>query len=207
MGQHMCLRCGGEAPFVLPPVCEFCGRGSSVCTCRKRHRLFERCISPFYYDKQVHTAIGMLKNEGYTTTVEGLAVEMAELVRREYGGIAFNCITPVPLHLIDFRRRGFNQSELLSRALSMRIGVPTELLLAKVFYTPPQKELSLLRREANLLGAYDVLPQSDLNDLNDRVVLLVDDVITTGSTLHECAKMLKIAGAKEVYAITVAAAK
>ncbi len=203
MGGHMCLNCTNDAPYVLPPICGCCGRGASVCTCKNRRRTFERCVMPFYYDKQVHTAIGILKNQGYISTVKGLAAEMAELLRREYGGIPFDYITPVPLHPTDLRRRGFNQSELLAQSLSDLTEIPLKILLEKIFTTPPQKELSSLRREANLFGAFNVLPQWNLND---KVILLVDDVITTGSTLNECAKMLKIAGAKEVYAITVAAA-
>ena len=76
-------------------------------------------------------------------------------------------------------------------------------LLRKIIRTRPQKELSALERSGNLLGVFDVEPTADLEG---KTVLLVDDVITTGATLDECAKMLKIYGAGEVYAATAAAA-
>lgn len=200
---HLCADCRDKAPYILPPVCERCGRQEDDCICGKRRQHFARCVSPFCHEGVVKHGINQLKNEGYACTVEGFADEMAEVLRREYGGIHFDAITGVPLHPADYRERGFNDAELLGRVLSARIGVPYRPLLRKIIRTKPQKELKAIERTGNLLGAFDVV---ESQALTDQTILLVDDVITTGSTLDECAKMLKIYGVQEVYGVTAAAA-
>lgn len=199
MREHLCSACRREAPFVLPPICSLCGRSEDDCTCGKKKRAYARCVMPFAHEGVVRQAIGALKNEGFASTVDGLALEMSELIRREYGGIAFDYIAPVPSHPADEKRRGFNQSALLALSLSTVTGIPYAEPLVKLFRTPHQKDLGLQEREANLLGAFDVTV-----DVTEKTVLLVDDLLTTGSTLNECAKMLKLYGACEVYAITAA---
>ncbi len=201
--QRLCNTCRTTADYILPPVCPLCGRGEDICICGKRRHRYERCVSPFYDTGTVKRGISSLKNQGYTVTVDGFAAEMAEVVRREYGGISFDLITGVPLHPADRRKRGFDQAALLGQALSRHSGVPYQTVLKKLYRTRPQKELTALERSGNLLGAFDVL-HPEL--VAERTVLLVDDVVTTGATLDECAKMLKICGAARIYAVTAAAA-
>lgn len=199
--QRMCGDCLQKAPYILPPVCERCGRSTDQCHCGKRHRAFERCVSPFYHKGVAQGGIYTLKSEGFAVTVNGFAAEMAEVVRREYGGIPFDFVTAVPLHKRELLSRGFNQAEKLGQALAKRLNVSYETVLIKMTVTAPQKELKAVERSGNLLGVFDVC-----GDVSGKTVLLVDDVITTGATLDECAKMLKIFGAQEVYAVTAAAA-
>ena len=199
--QRLCADCIRNAPYVLPPVCELCGRGEEHCICGGHRRDFRRCVSPFYHVGVARDSILQYKQLNYTVAAEGFAAEMAEVVRREYGGIPFDVVTSVPLHKKDLHLRGFDQAAGLAQILAKRLDLPYEPLLTKLERTEPQKELSLLLRRGNLLGVFDVI-----GDVTDRTVLLVDDVITTGSTLNECAKMLKIFGAAEVYAVTAAAA-
>ena len=199
--QRVCGDCLEKAPYILPPVCERCGRSHDDCHCGKRRRTFKRCVSPFYHKGVAQNGIYTLKSEGFEVTVNGFAGEMAEVVRREYGGISFDFVTAVPLHKREFLNRGFNQSERLGQALAKRLDVPYETVLTKITTTAPQKELKAVERSGNLLGVFDVC-----GDVAGKTILLVDDVITTGTTLDECAKMLKIFGAEEVYAVTAAAA-
>jgi ComF family protein len=147
------------------------------------------------------TGIYTLKSPGYRVTVDGFADEMVEMVRREYGGIAFDCVTAVPMHKRECRERGFNQAQRLAQAVALRLRLPYETLLTKITVTAPQKTLTAVERSGNLLGVFDVC-----GDVSGKTILLVDDVITTGATLNECAKMLKLFGAHEVYAVTAAAA-
>jgi ComF family protein len=197
--QTMCGKCRRDAPYVFPPICELCGRGEDKCSCRKRRRHFERCVMPFYYDGCGKSGVAQLKNVADRAVADGLAAEMAEVIRREYGGIAFDCVMPVAQFAKDERKKGHNPAALLARSLSRRMGIPYAAGLKKLFHTTPQKELRAVARSGNLLGAFSVeKPQKD------KTVLLVDDTITTGSTLDECAKMLKIYGARRVYAVTVA---
>ncbi len=199
--QRLCADCVEKAPYILPPVCEKCGRSKDDCRCGKRRRAFARCVSPFYHKGVAAQGIYTLKNRGYHVTVEGLAEEMAEAVRREYGGIPFDLVTSVPLHKRDRTERGFDQAQKLGQALARRLNLPYGTVLTKITRTAPQKELKAIQRTGNLLGVFDVCA-----DVSGKTVLLVDDVITTGATLDECAKMLKIFGADEVYAVTAAAA-
>ncbi len=156
---------------------------------------------PFYYKDRGKSGVMLLKTTGDSTVADGLAAEMAEVLRREYGGIVLDCVMPVPLYKKDERERGYNPAALLARALSAHTGIPYVPRLRKLFHTTPQKELDAVRRSGNLLGAFEVdKPQ----DVAGKAVLLVDDTVTTGATLEECAKMLKIYGARAVYAVTAA---
>ena len=199
--QRLCPQCVRFLPTILPPVCERCGRGVERCHCGGHHRHFERCVSGFYYVDTVKSGMWSLKSHDFSVTVNGFTVEMAEVVRREYGGIRFDLVTAVPLHRSDLRKRGFDQAARLGQSLAQRLGLPFVPCLKKIHETVPQKELKAIHRSGNLLGVFDVT-----QDVTDRVILLVDDVVTTGATLDECAKMLKIYGAAEVYAVTAAAA-
>lgn len=199
--QRLCADCAEAAPYVLPPICELCGRGVDRCHCGKHRHTFERCVSPFYHRGVAQNGIYTLKHQGYDVTVDGFAAEMAEVVRREYGGIAFDFVTAVPMHKKDLLDRGFDQAEKLAKALATRLNLPYVVTLTKITVTAPQKELTAVERSGNLLGVFDVCAQ-----VSGKTVLLVDDVITTGTTLNECAKMLKLFGADEVYAVTAACA-
>ncbi len=199
--QRYCGECAINAPWIEPPLCERCGRGQTRCTCKGHRRHFERCISPFYYQGMVKRGVRTLKSADYAVTVDAFTAEMEELVRREYGGIDFDMVTSVPLHPADRRHRGFDQAARLGVSLASRLEIPYAAILRKLYRTRPQKELPSVQRSGNLLGVFDVtLP------IVDKRVLLVDDLITTGATLDECAKMLKLFGAAEVYAVTAAAA-
>lgn len=201
LDQRLCGDCRLHAPYILPPVCPQCGRSEDVCICGGHSHAFERCISPFYHKDAARDTILHFKQQYDTVVAEGLAAEMAEVIRREYGGIAFDFVTSVPLHKKDLKIRGFDQAQGLAMALARRLELPYAAVLTKLTRTLPQKELTAVRRRGNLLGVFDVIAE-----VEGRTILLVDDVITTGSTLDECAKMLKIFGAEEVYAVTAAAA-
>ena len=199
--QRVCGDCVHHRPYIYPPICERCGRNKEDCRCGKRHRAFDRCVSPFYHKGVAAQGIYTLKSRGYHVTVEGFADEMAEVVRREYGGLPLDCVTSVPLHKKDWVERGFDQAQKLGQAVAERLCLPYEVTLTKITRTAPQKELKAVQRSGNLLGVFDVCA-----DVSGKTILLVDDVITTGATLDECAKMLKIFGAAEVYGVTAAAA-
>ncbi len=195
----LCASCRKTAPYVLPPVCDLCGRGEDICCCNRRQHAFERCVMPFYYDGDAERGILRLKRDGDTSVTYGFAFEMAEVVRREYGGIAFDAVMPVPMVKADELERGYNVAVLMAKPLAELTGIPYMPRLRKLYHTIPQKQLDALRRSGNLLGAFTVdKPQ----EIVGKTVLLVDDTITTGATLHECAKMLKIYGAEAVYAVT-----
>ncbi len=115
-------------------------------------------------------------------------------------------ITFVPMR--SFRRfiRGYNQSELIARKLSELSGIPYKRLLEKKYDSSPQHKLSAVARTGNLIGCFE--PVKDAEDLfKYKTVLVVDDVLTTGSTLNEIAKTLLIFGADSVYTATCTVTK
>lgn len=141
--------------------------------------------------------------------------EVAEVFVKLFGGIfgrlsaaeesAAIILVPVPLHRRRINFRGFNQSEVLAQKLSKKFGVKMANLLTRHRYTQPQVELSKEHRLTNLHGAFSLKNPAEKIDQN-ALYLLVDDVCTTGSTLGECAKVLKAAGANRVGGLVIAKA-
>ncbi len=118
--------------------------------------------------------------------------------------IAFDLMTWVPVGPKRLRKRGYDQVELIARQTGKELGVTPVRCLRKIKDTPPQSGLpDAARRRANVLGAYRAV---DAQAIAGKRILLLDDVITTGATASECARVLLTAGAKEVYCAAMAAA-
>jgi ComF family protein len=115
----------------------------------------------------------------------------------------FDVIVPVPLHPARERERGFNQASLLAELLSKQTSIRCRPLLQRIRYTTTQTALDRSERMENLHNAFRLRKKADVRGLR---VLLIDDVLTTGSTLSECARVLKRAGAISVHAATAARA-
>ncbi len=115
-------------------------------------------------------------------------------------------IIPVPLHKYRLRKRGFNQAELIAQKIANHFNLPINTnILRRVIYTEPQANLKedIKKRLNNIRNAFIIDPQYK-NLIEDKIVILIDDVITTGGTLSEAARILKQNNAKEVWALTVA---
>ncbi|HVN82804.1 MAG TPA: ComF family protein, partial [Terriglobia bacterium] len=111
-------------------------------------------------------------------------------------------VAPVPLHRSRERERGFNQSLLLARYFSRLVDIPFHpRLLTRIRATQMQAGLSRRARRLNLAGAF-LLP--DKTEVAEKAVLLVDDVFTTGATVNECARLLRVSGARRVNVLTLA---
>jgi len=116
-------------------------------------------------------------------------------------------VVPIPLHPRRLRWRGFNQSALLAGHIAANLLPQNPLpfdenMLVRKRYTPPQMEISNYQnRKQNIAGAFSLAGRKDVRN---KTVLLIDDVATTGSTIFECARVLKAAGAREVFAAVIA---
>lgn len=113
----------------------------------------------------------------------------------------FDCIVPVPLHPIRFRERGFNQSDCVARAVSEVFGIPIVNALIRTKVTKQQALLSGVQRKENVVGAFVC---TDVEGVFGKRVLLIDDVLTTGSTIDACAVALNNAGVQTSCALTLA---
>ena len=198
-----CKRCESTLPFIKPPVCTYCGQNKKQCGCPKHRFAFDKVAAPFYYEAAAQDGILRLKHYDDPDAIRYFAEQLKTVVLREYGSESIEVITFVPMTKRALCAREYNQSQLLAEELGKRLWLPVQALLTKLYETRPQKELDLEARTGNLLGVFDVTDPT----VRGKAVLLVDDVMTTGATLHECAKMLKIFGAKHVLAVTVAVRK
>ena len=189
-----CERCLAEIPFIRPPVCPRCGAQVKECSCRGRGAGVTGSCGVVLYRGVGKRAAQRLKFRGDRGAIQLAANYLAAAVQRDFAGCAFSAVTFVPMHRKDRRRRGYNQSELLARALGERLSLPVEPMLKKVRHTPHQRELPAKERRVNLSGAF-----APAKEHAPETVLLVDDIRTTGATLAECAKVLREMGAKRVY--------
>jgi ComF family protein len=149
------------------------------------------------------TAIHELKYARKTHLARSLGPLLASYAARWLGSPADKLLVmPVPLHPRKLRQRGFNQSLLLARHVASRLEADLDYLsLRRTRFTQPQTSLTSDERKKNVRRAFGVVEPTGLKG---RAVLLIDDVATTGSTLNECARVLKKAGVKEVYGLVLA---
>ena len=160
----------------------------------------KKCLSPLYYKDNVRDAVLRYKffgNESYSIR---FGIIMADCIENNLDCGSIDVISWVPLSRKRLRKRGYNQSRLLAKEISARVDVPCGETLKKIRNNPAQSGIrDKDARAKNVVGAYEVAA-----DVKGKYVLLIDDVVTTGATLSECARMLVKAGAKEVYAATLA---
>ncbi len=203
----LCPDCHKGATAIPPPFCTCCGtplpsEGNHLCLiCLENPLAFTKARSSFLYQEPISTLLLQLKFSGNLT---GLA-SLAALARETPALLDLkrpDLILPIPLHIQRLRERGFNQSLLLARACfpDRRDKIRTDLL-RRHRATVPQTRLSGKSRRNNLKKAFSV---EKTHELVDKRILLLDDVFTTGSTLHECAEVLSGAGATEIDAFTLA---
>lgn len=188
------------------PVCPVCQKKLPWLTGKnamKKVDFSAGCWSPLDYRDAVREAIHRYKFTPIRARGEALGKLMAQCVQ-DHPEIAPQVITWAPLSRKRRRERGFDQSEELARTLSRELGLPVESLLQKTQDTIRQSSLTTdAQRKANVLGVYSACPDAAIPG---RRVLLVDDVVTSGSTLSACAKVLAQAGAEEVWCVTLAQA-
>jgi ComF family protein len=149
----------------------------------------------------IRVALHRLKYSGERRLAAPLADAMA--ARWEAAGVGGEMLVPVPVHAERARRRGYDQAFLLASAVSDRLHIPWQASLERTRHTTPQFELGRRARRANVSGAFEIRPGAG-PAVKGRWPILVDDVVTTGSTLVACAQTLYDAGAIAVSALTVA---
>jgi ComF family protein len=196
----VCGDCLGE---IHPPrdACPRCGgqivKGSCV-ICSDRAWYPDGCFAAAEYSGAMKE---LLRNYKFQKR-KSLHRHIANIVFAALSDIFIevDIVTAVPMAPAKVRKRGFNQSELVARAVAKRMGKEYRTLLREVARRQTQKDLNFQDRFLNVLGRYEVL-QSSLKGLR---ILLLDDVFTTGATINECARLMKRSGALAVYAVACA---
>lgn len=200
-GETLCESCKNDLPRIEGERCKYCGAGKDRCKCNKHKMRYDGITAPFYYEDGIADGIARLKFGGRDFMAYHFAKDMAKEIEKDFSDVTFDYITFVPVSSFQRRHRDYNQSELLATELSKQLSLSAQNVLKKLFDNNIQHEASQNRRKGNVLGVYDVRHNADVKG---KTILLVDDIKTTGATLNECAKILKIRGAEKVYCVTVA---
>jgi ComF family protein len=170
--------------------------------CEERTYSFERARSYAAYRGVLVRAVVLLKFERIDPLAAYFGEQMAAVARRD--SLAGDVVVPVPLHCVRERERGYNQAELIAREVAKRLRLPLKpVVLTRTKARPDKHILSFDERWRIVRGAFATRSGSQVDN---KRVLLVDDVMTTGATLDACAKALLEAGAKSVIGLTVARA-
>ena len=204
--------------LLFPPKCMFCrsvtdeGYICAQCArdlprCGRVHshgEFFSKCVAPLYYTGNVRRAMLAYKFNGKRAYAAGFAALIAETVMAELTG-AYDIITWAPVSAKRLRKRGYDQARLLAEKTAEILDVPVVSTLRKARHTRANSSLTGREsRAANVSAAYQV-PDPAL--VRGKRVLLMDDIVTTGATLSECARMLLMAGAEDVVCAAAAAAR
>lgn len=202
--RDLCSGCYGDLPHNAN-ACRSCAvplgpEGSLICGhCQTQPPLFERALAAFRYEPLVDVLVRNLKFRSHLPSARLLGELLCE--HTETHGVSIpDCIVPVPLHSTRLRERGFNQALELARPIARGWNVP---ILANHVYraraTAPQSQLDLKTRLTNVRGAFAVK-----RPIQARHVAIIDDVVTTGSTVTEMARILRAAGVEAVQVWSVA---
>lgn len=207
--------------LLYPPRCPFCGRVLEVWEeeglCHRCQKTLPwhlegakqvdfcaMCFSPLWYRGRVRRGMGQFKFQGGQIHARLFGTLMAQCLHDRWDE-GVDCIAWVPVTRRRLGQRGFDQCELLAREVGKNLGVEVVPALEKVRNTKQQARIrSPSARQANVTGAYAV---REGLDLTGKRVVLVDDVVTSGATLAECAACLRMAGAEKVIGLTVVRAR
>ena len=218
-----CAHCHGRSPGPMlcdtcrpamlatadMPVCPRCGAvvgpaaylEKGCFLCRESRYAFERVVRLGRYEGELKHACLRIKDPRGSRLATALADLLVEVQGAELRTLGADLIVPIPLHWLRHWRRGYDQAGHLAQRLGLRLGLPVRAVLRRRRPTSPQSELSPTERRRNVRGAFRVRPSPALQGAS---VLLVDDILTTGATCHQAARVLRRAGARRVVVAVVA---
>lgn len=202
--KFFCEDCYNNLPFNNGLICNHCGRkvvgAEEYCTtCKNVLVSIDKGRSVFNYEGEIRKLITSAKYSGRKYLFQAFAEEMGELYYKNNFNADLLCFVPTTDKAL--KKRGYNQSRILAQSLSKKINVPVSECLIKTKETPRQAKLNRAERLKNLQGVFKVC---DKKEIKDKTIVLIDDVATTGSTSEVIASVLKNAGAKCVYLLSVA---
>ena len=208
MAGPVCPACWTDVRLISPPICGRCGyplpaalqNGSASCAACARLNALGSLRAAGAYEGTLRHLLHALKYTRRRSLAARLACLTADRGRSVLAGA--DVAVPVPLHPFRLWTRGFNQADLLARGL----GLPVRRLLRRRRATVPQSSKTGVARAVNVRDAFALMPPAAWTraHVDGRVIVLVDDVSTTGATLDECAMVLRAAGARDVRAVVVA---
>ncbi len=197
----VCKICRKTAPVIRGETCHLCAMPEKECTCKKHSRYYKALTAPFVYNGVLKTGIHYWKFENYTASTSFFAEMIAASVKEKFHDVNFDYITFIPQTANEMTDRGYNQTELLADALGKKLNIPVATLLIKLFETKRQHNTPVLFKSGNVTGVFECVQPEKIKNRN---ILLIDDIKTSGNTLNECAKMLRLHDAASVYCAVIA---
>lgn len=200
-----CVLCGRLLEKNEMDLCHKCRIDAPECgLSRTKYPYLESWTAVWLYQDLVRRSILRYKFYGKRSYAAAYARLLGVKLMKE-DRLQVNLITWVPISAKRLKKRGFDQCQLLAEALSREVNIPAVPLLKKLRDNPPQSGIvGHAHRKANVLGVYQVM---NTQQLQEKRILLLDDILTTGATAGECARVLLTAGAQEVHLGVVAASK
>ena len=200
-----CILCQKVLETEETDLCRSCRIDSPECAgVHKRFSFLDSWIAVWYYKGYIRKSILRFKFYGARHYAAAYGRLLAMRIQQEYGD-AFDVLTWIPVSRLRRLVRGYDQAWLLAEAVGRELGMTPVCTLRKIRHNRAQSGISgQAKRRANVLGAYRTVPGQDLRG---KRILMIDDVITTGATAGECARVLLTAGAKEVHCGCIAAAR
>lgn len=190
-----------SAVALFPSRCPYCNKviPDTECACKSCRGQFPEvcctryaiggflCASPFSYNGVYAKAVKKLKFHNRGDLAKPLAMQIVRAVSEIHGELRFDLVTCVPMHYKDKRARGYNQAELLARECAQIMELPYLDTLEKVKRNNPQHKTRGRDRAKNVHSVYAM---KDIESVRGRNILIIDDIITSGNTLGECARIL-----------------
>ncbi|MDR2934250.1 MAG: ComF family protein [Rickettsiales bacterium] len=211
----VCDECWKGLVFITNPKCKLCGfpfefydvesniNTDLVCLrCLKDKPDFDRAVAVLKYNDAAKKIVLPFKHSDRTNLRYFISDLMVATISSENDILDdLDFIIPVPLHFKRLLKRKYNQAALLATCISQKVSAPYLNALRRIRFSESQGHLSLKKRRENIKNCFDIRLQCVKKIINKNI-LLIDDVMTTGATVNECAKMLKKAGAKKVYVLS-----
>lgn len=214
LGAYLCADCFSKLSFDVLEVCLVCKKaaigGLTHPICLTTYAI-DGSFTAIAYKGVAKKLLYTFKYKPYVSHIASVLVDLfyEAIIQKEAFDRIYQTqkekifLVPIPLYAAKLKSRGYNQAEVLAKELGKKLEVPIVPLLERVKETTPQMGLTEIQRKENIKGAFGVIKGKE-KLLQDRIVFVIDDVLTTGATFSEAAKMLKKSGAKQVWGLALA---
>lgn len=211
IGSYLCANCFIKISFDVEELCLICNRHANEGLihpgCRTNYTI-DGAFASIAYNSMAKRLVHSFKYRPYLYSVREVLIDLMYegLIQKEglHKVIQHDSVlVPIPLHTTKLRERGYNQAKLLAKGMGKRFSLPVADILIRQKKTDRQFALTRVQRLANIKDAFALKKDQEI-DLRNKTVFLIDDVVTSGATLNEAAKVLKRVGAEKVYGLTLA---
>lgn len=202
----ICKNCAPKFAYIKPPRCLKCGKhigdsGKEYCDDCASHAHLYDCGRALFSYRSASASIARFKYRGRREYAAYYASCMADVLGPFIRACRADALIPVPLHRSRLKVRGYNQAQVLAEALSNLTGIPVRAdLIARTEKTAPMKDLTAAERQNNLKRAFKIRQ----NDVKLSIIIIIDDIYTTGSTIDAMSREFRNAGVERIYFITLA---